>query len=117
TLASVSDRITASAGCSNGSLTLDGAGGVADLAAGSDDLGGGSDLGPPAVARLIAPLSTATVSSQRPTLRWSLAAGGGTPEVELCKDRGCTMPLGITSTVGAGNDRAVPDSPLAHGWV
>jgi hypothetical protein len=114
--------LTATAGCGNVPMTLDGNGGAGDLAGdlasddGPSDLGG-VDLGPIATARLLAPLSTATVTSQRPTLRWALVGGGGTPVVDLCKDRGCTQPLTIATTVGSGNDSATPDAPLPHGWL
>ncbi|MDB4931011.1 MAG: hypothetical protein JWM10_3495 [Myxococcaceae bacterium] len=45
--------------------------------------------------RPVAPLSTSTVTSHRPTLRWALAEGDGA-RVELCRDRaltaGCVRP-------------------------
>src|SRR5579863_5528448 len=43
-----------------------------------------------AVPRLIAPLSTATVTSRRPTLRWVLADGIDSAHVQICADRACT---------------------------
>src|SRR5262249_16740150 len=49
----------------------------------------------PAVPRPIAPSSLSRVTRQTPTLRWVLGPGEGTPSVELCKDRACTMPLSI----------------------
>jgi hypothetical protein len=38
---------------------------------------------------LIAPLSTATVTSRQPVLRWLLAEGSDGARVEICRDRGC----------------------------
>jgi len=42
-----------------------------------------------AAPRLIAPLSTATVTSRRPTLRWALASGTDGAYVQICRDRAC----------------------------
>lgn len=67
-------------------------------------------LNPP---RAIAPMSTATVTSQRPTLRWQLASGTDGAEVELCRDRACTV--GRMTIAGAGTS-ARPASPLEPGW-
>jgi hypothetical protein len=44
-------------------------------------------LAPP---RPIAPLSTATVTSHRPTLHWVLASGTDGAQVDVCMDRACT---------------------------
>lgn len=63
--------------------------------------------------RPIAPLSTSTVTSRRPTLRWENPSGVSEARVELCRDRGCTMPL---STLD-GTDSARPSSELPDGWV
>jgi hypothetical protein len=75
------------------------------------------DSGPPPVLDLaprpIAPLSTARVSSRRPTLRWELPMGVREARVQLCRDRGCFRPIveldGMTS--------ARPTADLPHGWV
>ena len=108
-LASTSQAVTSSAGCTALSFTLDGSQG--DL--------GPSDMLPPgvAVARLIAPMSTSTVTQQKPTLRWVLSPGDGTPVVDLCKDRACTQPLTITAPVANNNTSAVPTAGLPPGWV
>jgi FG-GAP repeat protein len=37
--------------------------------------------------------------------------------VDLCKDRACTMPLGVTATIDDTGQRAVPDGDLPAGWV
>lgn len=50
-------------------------------------------LGPirrePEAPRLIAPLSTAIVSTRRPTLRWERPRGQSSATVEICSDREC----------------------------
>jgi hypothetical protein len=69
-------------------------------------------LGPLGVAaglRLIAPLSTATVTSQTPTLRWILGAGKDGAQIDLCRDRACSHDV-ITFT--ATGTRAVPPKTL-----
>jgi FG-GAP-like repeat/FG-GAP repeat len=64
--------------------------------------------------RQLSPLSTATVTSHRPTLRWS----GGTAQarVDLCADRACGTLLGSATTAATGGS-ARPDAPLAPGVV
>jgi len=57
------------------------------------------------------------VTRQSPTLRWVLGPGGGTPSVELCKDRACTMALPIGTTLGDDLLSAVPNAMLPIGWV
>src|SRR5262249_21224389 len=52
-----------------------------------------------------------------PTLHWVLGPGEGTPSVELCKDRACTMPLSITTVMAEDHLSAVPAAPLPLGWV
>jgi FG-GAP repeat/FG-GAP-like repeat len=46
-----------------------------------------------AAPRPLAPLSTATVTSQQPRLRWALAAGTDGAWVELCYDAACAAPM------------------------
>jgi hypothetical protein len=98
-----------------------------DLEPGStpDDLSMGGDvdmqmpdlLGVVATARLLAPMSTATVTKQTPTLHWTLGPGAGTPVVDLCKDRACTQPQTATAQIAANGLSAVPSAALPHGWV
>lgn len=72
----------------------------------------------PAIARQVAPLSTATVTLQKPKLRWELGAGAGDPVVDLCADRACTVLLsGVTATIGADRQSAIPSTALPPGWV
>jgi hypothetical protein len=72
---------------------------------------------PPGVPRLIAPASVSRVTRPTPTLRWVLGAGEGTPAVELCKDRACTVPLPIDTAMADDRRSAVPIAPLPLGWV
>ena len=65
--------------------------------------------GPP---RQIAPLSTATVTSQQPAFHWTLPGGGDSAQVDICRDRGCATI--VTSFMASGMTGA-PTSPLAHG--
>ncbi len=84
---------------------------VLDLDLGGQDAGRGaggdsSMEGPPATPRAIAPLSTATVTSQIPLLRWELSTGDDGAAVDLCRDRACTTPL--TSFRASGTSGAPP---------
>jgi hypothetical protein len=64
--------------------------------------------------RLVAPLSTSTVSVPRPTLRFTLPPPLGAPIVDVCARRSCEGTR-LSATVDAGGTRAVPDSDLAPG--
>jgi hypothetical protein len=75
-----------------------GAGGATD--GGTDGGGGAAALGP----RLLAPLSTSTVTSRRPTLHWVLPAGADGAHVQICHDRACTV--GVTSFDATGSSGA-----------
>lgn len=84
--------------------TLDvGAGGQE---AGAVVAGDSATEGAPVTPRAIAPLSTATVTSQTPVLRWALPAGDDGAEVNLCRDRACTTP--VTSFRASGTSGAPP---------
>ena len=104
-------RDTASGGAS-------GKGSSGGSSTGGAGVGGGAGAGatqgsgPPPAPRLIAPLSTATVTSKRPTLRWVLAGGTDGAHVEICRDRACTMT--ITAFDADGANGAPPD-PLPSG--
>jgi hypothetical protein len=65
-------------------------------------------------ARQIAPLSTSTVTSQRPTLRWELGSGSDGVHLEVCHDRACSSPIYATD-VSATSWR--PPTPLSPGVV
>ena len=71
----------------------------------------------PAEPRLIAPSSMSRVTRQAPTLRWVLGPGEGAAAVELCKDRACTRPLAIGTTLADDQLSAVPTASLPFGWV
>lgn len=53
------------------------------------------------VPRLIGPMSTSYVSSQRPTLRWSAPMGVDGAQVEVCSSRDCAT-IEQSATVGSG---------------
>ena len=56
--------------------------------------------------RQIAPLSTATVTSQTPLLRWVLPRDVDTVQVDICRDRACRE--AVTSFVAHGSSGAPP---------
>ncbi|HTB58463.1 MAG TPA: FG-GAP-like repeat-containing protein [Polyangia bacterium] len=93
------------AGAAGGSVAAGGHGGTPELgdASSRDARDAGTDS--PQVAmtspRLIAPLSTATVTSQRPTLRWALAAGTDGAHVQICRDRACSVEVTSFDANGA----------------
>lgn len=64
--------------------------------------------------RPIHPLSTARVSSRRPTLRWQLAPRSDGAVVEVCEDRACTS---IVDTIDAEGNSARPPRDLPAGVV
>jgi hypothetical protein len=60
----------------------------------------------------VAPLSTALVTSQKPTLHWNLANGTTGAQVDICANRGCTT---VVQTVSfAGSSGQLP-SALSRG--
>ena len=68
-------------------------------------------LAPP---RPLAPLSTATVTSRRPTLRWKLGVGDDGARIEVCGDRACTR---VLETIDATGSSARPTADLPSGAV
>jgi hypothetical protein len=68
-----------------------------------------ASIAPP---RPVAPLSTATVTSHTPTLRWELANGADGALVDLCRDRACTTP---GASFQASGSSARPPGALAPG--
>ena len=67
-----------------------------------------------AAPRPISPLSTATVSSQRPTLRWELAPRSDGARLELCEDRACAS---VLATIDAPGNSTRPPANLPSGVV
>lgn len=121
----------------DGSFGTGGAGGAPALDAGGDSSPDGSpdtpreaavdasadavvDAGPDptkiAPPRLIAPLSTATVTSRRPLLHWVLPSGTDGAHVEICHDRACTNPIVAFDTTGAVGAPAVDLPPGVVFW-
>jgi hypothetical protein len=74
------------------------------------DAGRGTALPP----RPIAPLSTATATSRRPTLRWELAVGTEGARVELCRDRACST---VLETLEVDGTSARPTTDLPAGML
>jgi hypothetical protein len=73
--------------------------------------GSGCVVAPP---RPIAPLSSATVTSRRPTLHWVLAPGTDGAHVEICRDRACST---IVDTIDVSGSSAAPATDLPIGVV
>ncbi len=74
-------------------------------------------LGPTGAAvglRLVAPLSTSTVTTQRPTLRWTLGPGNEGAQIDLCRDRACT--IDVTTFEVAGTNGVTPSVLGAGVW-
>ncbi len=55
----------------------------------------------PPAPRPIRPLSTATVTSRRPTLRWQLAPGSDGARVQICRDRACSAVIVSMDAMGS----------------
>jgi hypothetical protein len=66
--------------------------------------------------RPIAPLSTATVTSRRPTFRWELPPGADGAHVQLCADRACTQTLVTFDATGSSGRPAVDLPPGISFW-
>jgi hypothetical protein len=65
---------------------------------GFEDIGGACEV---AVARPVFPPGTSTVTMLRPTLKWALPAGVDGAQIELCRDRACTMVIERVNATGA----------------
>jgi FG-GAP-like repeat/FG-GAP repeat len=66
--------------------------------------------------RLIAPLSTAKVTSRRPTLRWTLGAGDDGGHVQICRDRACSVEVISFDANGASGAPASDLPPGVSFW-
>ena len=64
--------------------------------------------------RPVAPMSTSTVTSGHPTLRWELAPGMDRATVQLCADRACSTLIASFAAVGS---QASVATSLAEGVV
>ncbi len=66
--------------------------------------------------RLLSPLSTSIVSSQRPTLRWVLPASSSAVTVDVCRDRACAVVESHATVTGTSfrPDDALPAG--VHFW-
>jgi len=76
--------------------------------------GSANDQAPPTVAapRLVAPLSTATATSQQPTLHWALAEGTDGAQIEICRDRACAAQI---ASFAADGSSGTPTASLPAG--
>jgi hypothetical protein len=95
-----------------------GEGGSFDLAvvfenAGGGAIGGTVDCGD-VVPRLIAPMSSSTVSSRRPLLRWERAPKSVGTRIELCSDPACKN---VLETIDSTGTSATPTRDLPPGVV
>lgn len=66
----------------------------------------------PSPPRPVAPLSTATVTTRRPTLRWVLPGGASGAHVQLCRDRAMTSGCMAFDATG---DHGAPSTDLPRG--
>lgn len=74
-----------------------------------------ADMAIPLVApRLIAPLSTATVTSKQPRLQWVAPSTFTAPSVDICTTTTCTVSA-VLSTIDSSGTSAVPNAPLDVG--
>lgn len=73
------------------------------------------DVGPPP-PRAIAPLSSATVTSRTPTLRWALHTGTDGAHVELCRDRALSIACASFDAAGSSGRPSAPLAPGAWFW-
>jgi hypothetical protein len=101
-------------GGGNGGTGGKGGGGNGGNGGGSGGPGGGGGGGGPAGPRLVAPLSTVTVTSRRPRLRWDMSQATGSASVDLCADSFCYTVIG-TATVDGSGAAATPDAELPAG--
>jgi FG-GAP repeat/FG-GAP-like repeat len=69
-----------------------------------------------AAPRQLSPLSTSSVTSQKPTFRWVLPEGVPDATIDLCTKRDCIGSALISSTL-VSTDSFTPSSPLSPGVV
>jgi hypothetical protein len=64
--------------------------------------------------RAVAPLSTSSVTSQTPVLRWALGPSTDGAHVEICRDRGC---MTVLTSFDATGSSGMPSTALPPGVV
>jgi hypothetical protein len=79
------------------------------------DMAPSPDLMTPSVPRLLAPLSTSTVTSQQPTFKWTLPAGASNVAVVICHDRACADKLSTAVSIDASSTSGSPVAALPAG--
>jgi hypothetical protein len=89
-----------------------------DASDASDALPDSTPDAPPVLPppRLLSPLSTATVTSQTPLLRWSLPTGEDGAAVDICEDRACTTLVTSFQVHGSSAMPPVALSPGVYFW-
>lgn len=70
----------------------------------------------PAPPRPISPLSTRTVTNQRPTLSWVLASGTDGARVQICRDRACSDVEQSFTVSGSSGRVPMSLTPGVHFW-
>ena len=85
---------------------------VRDVPVDTPDIDAGASTGPR--AQPVAPPPSASVANDRPALQVALRGGADGAEIEVCRDRACTMPLARLAT---RLNLATPTSPLPHGTL
>jgi hypothetical protein len=90
---------------------VDGTDGGTDVRDATPPHDGAPPIPPP---RLIAPLSTATVTRRQPTLHWVLAGGSDGAHVQICFDRDCTREV-TSFDVGNNATSGMPPAELPTG--
>lgn len=72
---------------------------------------GGSCVADNAYPRPIAPISLGNVTIRRPTLRWELPEGADGAQLDLCRDRSCTILIESIRTAGSSTRPSVALPP------
>lgn len=75
----------------------------------------GMTCSPIVAPRQLSPLSSATVTSRRSSLRWVLAAGADGARVQVCRDRNCTV-VEQQEEVSGSSVTVRELAPGAHFW-
>jgi hypothetical protein len=81
----------------------------------ASDAGAASCISIPA-PRPLAPLSTATVTSQTPSLHWVLAEGDDGAQVDICRDRACRTAVATFAVTGSAGAPAAPLTAGVYFW-
>ena len=99
---------TGSGGTGSGGTGSGGTGSGSQAGAGAPADAGSGGVGPSNLdyPRLLAPLSTATVTSARPTLKWQPGLDTDATHVQICRDRACTVEVTAFDAAGSSGKPA-----------